>query len=75
MAEREVSHPRYGRGAVKRTRYGGFELEVVFQDGITRWVRIDEVTGIGEKPPESPVPPHPPPAVFPQEHLRSRRMI
>jgi hypothetical protein len=43
MTERIVNHPKYGRGVVKQSRYKGFELYVKFQDGMTRWVRIDEV--------------------------------
>jgi len=75
MPERGVHHSRYGRGIVKRTRHKGFELEVAFEDGVTRWVRLDELTEIGIKFPNPPVPPHPPRAVFSDEGLKSRRMI
>ena len=74
MPEREVHHSRYGRGVVKRTRHKGFELEVVFEDGVTRWVRLDELKETAMKFPEPPVPPHPPRAVSSDE-LKYRRMI
>lgn len=74
MLEQEGYHPRYGRGVVKRTRHKGFELEISFQDGITRWVRSDEVTSIIGKSLGPPVPPHPSSAVFSEERLKSRRM-
>jgi len=72
MSEREVHHPKYGRGVVKQTRHKGFELRVDFEDGLTRWVRLDELTETEitqiTKPPV-------PPSVFPDERLKSRRMI
>lgn len=43
MSERIVNHPRHGRGIVKQSRHKGFELYVQFQDGQTKWVRLDEV--------------------------------
>jgi len=38
-----VEHKTYGRGRVCKERFGGFELYVEFEDGISRWVRRDEV--------------------------------
>jgi len=72
MPEHEVYHPQYGRGVVKQTRHKGFELFVTFEDGLTRWVRLDELTETKiSKTNESP----PPPRVFSDERLKSRRMI
>jgi Cdc6-like AAA superfamily ATPase len=73
MSERIVSHPKYGRGVVKQSRYKGFELYVKFQDGMTRWVRIDEVEEVASPaskpslttPTTSPI----------DEAFKSRRMI
>ena len=73
MPEHEVHHPQYGRGVVKLTLHKGFELLVAFEDGLTRWVRIDELTETGiTQITEPPVPPLP---VFSDERLRFRRMI
>ena len=73
MPEHEVHHPKYGRGVVKLTRHKGFELLVTFEDGLTRWVRIDELTETGIT--QITEPPVPPPPVFSDERLKSRRMI
>jgi len=45
MPERIVSHSKYGCGVVKQSRYKDFELLVQFQDGLTRWIRFDELAG------------------------------
>lgn len=42
MSERVVNHPKYGRGVVQESRYRGFELRVEFDDGVTRWVRLED---------------------------------
>lgn len=46
MSERIVNHPRHGRGIVKQSRHKGFELYVQFQNGLTQWVRLDEIEQI-----------------------------
>ena len=38
-----VKHRRYGSGEVIRERYGGFELQVRFGNGILRWLRRSEL--------------------------------
>lgn len=43
MNEQVVQHPIFGKGVVQKTRYRGFELDVLFHDGISRWVRCDEI--------------------------------
>ena len=73
MPERKVSHPRYGRGIVKQTRYKGFELLVAFENGLRRWVRLDEVLEPGTTWRKEQ--PGPSPPVFSSECLKSRRMI
>jgi len=73
MLEHEVHHPQYGRGIVKQTRHKGFEILVAFEDGLTRWVRLDELTETGiTQITKSLVPA---PSVLSYEHLKSRRMI
>ena len=74
MPEGVVRHPRYGRGVTRRSRHKGFELHVAFDDGLTRWVRLDELTEGGMTPPVSAITPHVPPAVS-DERFKSRRMI
>ncbi len=73
MAERQVYHPKYGHGVVKKIRNKGFELYVTFEDGLPRWVRLDEL-------PENEItpvtgPPGPPIPILSDERLKSRRMI
>src|SRR5262245_38288534 len=36
-------HSTYGHGIILGTRHSGFELQVKFDSGITRWVRRDQV--------------------------------
>jgi len=74
MPEREVYHSKYGRGVVKQSRYKGFELQVTFEDGLTRWVRLDELTETGVTHPTPPVAPRVSPA-FTNERFKHRRII
>lgn len=50
MPERIVNHSKYGHGVVKQSRYKDFELLVQFRDGLTRWVRFDELDQIATTP-------------------------
>jgi len=75
MSEERVFHPQFGWGLIKRTRHGGFNLEVTFEDGITRWVRLDEVKEGGDHPTESRIPSSEPRVFLNDERLKSRRMI
>jgi len=71
MAANLISHPRYGRGVIRQSRHRGFELYVEFQDGLARWVRLDEVqeiTGLPSSVPSLPTLP-------PDEAFKSRRMV
>lgn len=43
MVEETVVHPKFGRGIVKRKRHRGLDLQVEFENGVTRWVRSDEL--------------------------------
>ncbi len=45
-----VEHRIYGKGKIRKKRFGGFELYVEFEDGIERWVRRDEVRFLSERP-------------------------
>ncbi len=38
-----IEHRIYGKGRVQNKRFGGFELYVKFEDGISRWVRRDDI--------------------------------
>jgi len=71
MPER-VIHPKYGPGTVRATRYKGFELQVTFDDGLTRWVQMDELKEVGLESTAASVVPGPP---ILDEHFNSRRMI
>ena len=42
----KVFHRKYGNGEVLRKRFGGFEVEVLFEDNIKRWIRIDRLEGV-----------------------------
>ncbi len=50
MPERIVSHSKYGRGVVKQSRYKDFELLVQFKDGLSRWIRFDELEQSAQTP-------------------------
>lgn len=43
MIGKNVYHPKYGKGEIVDTRYKGLEYLVLFQIGIKKWVRFDEV--------------------------------
>jgi len=45
-----VRHDIYGKGKIKKRRFGGFELYVEFEDGIGRWVRRDEIRFLPDDP-------------------------
>ncbi len=68
-----VEHQRYGRGKVQKERFDGFELYVEFEDGISRWVRRDEIRFLSEtsvlKKDESPKP------ILSEEQLEDRRIL
>lgn len=75
MSERIVNHPKYGRGEVKQSRYKGFELYVQFQDGLTRWVRLDEVEEMGTSSPLITTLLTSPPTPPTDEAFKSRRIV
>ena len=39
----EITHKIYGKGTVISQRYGGFELKIKFDTGITRWIRFNDI--------------------------------
>lgn len=73
MVGRLVSHSRFGRGRVLRTRHRGFESLVEFADGRQRWVRVDELTDV--PPLTVPAPVARTPRERCDESFRHRRMI
>ncbi len=74
MSERIVNHSKYGHGVVKQSRYKDFELLVQFQDGLTRWVRFDELEQIVTTPQITSLAASLPTLPF-NEAFKSRRMI
>lgn len=74
MPERIVNHSKYGHGIVKQSRYKDFELLVQFQDGLTRWVRFDELEQIATTPQIASLS-TPLPTLPINEAFKSRRMI
>ncbi len=46
-----IFHKKYGRGEIKKKRFGGFEVYVLFEDGISRWIRSDQVKFSEKRPP------------------------
>ncbi len=43
MNEKKVFHKRYGAGKIVSRRYGGFEVKVLFEDGLKRWIKTYEL--------------------------------
>lgn len=75
MTAARILHDRYGLGTVQRTRYAGLELGILFDSGIARWIRSDDVqlktAAGGAKPLPGPVPPRKEVA----SDQRSRRIV
>ncbi|HXG41126.1 MAG TPA: BREX system ATP-binding domain-containing protein [Dehalococcoidia bacterium] len=70
---KRVEHRRFGQGTVQEMRHRGLELFVLFEDGIKRWVRLEDVRFLSSSPVLNVAPP-PIPTMTP-EALRSRHMI
>jgi len=68
-----IEHKVYGRGKIQKKRFGGFELYVEFEDGISRWVRKDEVRVLTEIPILTKREPLKP--VLPKEQFKARQII
>jgi len=68
-----VEHRVYGRGKVQKKRFGGFELYVEFEDGISRWVRSDEVIFLSETPTLKKHEPSRP--ILSEEQFKARQII
>ncbi len=75
MDGRIVLHSKYGQGVVKNSRHKGFELQVTFEDGLTRWVRSDELIEKRIKAPISSSKPDFSPVITSDVNFKSRRMI
>ena len=73
MIGKKLEHKRFGRGTVEGLRHKGLELCVRFEDGLSRWVRVEDVRFL------SPVPVietrRPPKPSLAPEALRVRSMI
>lgn len=48
MIGKKVRHSKYGKGEVVNERYFGYEYYILFENGIKRWVRFDEIEIIEE---------------------------
>lgn len=73
MIGKQLEHIRFGRGTVQAARHKGLELYVLFDDGLQRWVRIEDVRFLTSAPViERMLPPKP---TLTTEELRSRSMI
>lgn len=48
MIGKKVKHSKFGYGEIIQIRNKGFELQVKFEDGLTRWIRYDELRLIEE---------------------------
>jgi hypothetical protein len=72
LAQR-IEHPRFGCGEVEASRHGGLDLLVRFEDGVRRWVRLDEVRVLAATPlPPSPTRRQP---ALSEDAFRARAMI
>ena len=71
-----VKHGAYGIGEVQKTRFGGFENFVEFEDGILRWIRQDELEFLSGA---TPVPTveitEPIGSILPKERFEARKII
>ena len=75
MPERNIEHNKYGRGIVKQSRNKGFELEVLFNNGVKRWIRLDEINEIGQATPFISDSTSPRITSISRDSLKYRRMI
>lgn len=69
-----LEHKIYGRGEKQKERFKGFELYIRFEDGISRWIRRDDIRFISvptipTKPTESQ------PPVLSIEQFKARQII
>lgn len=50
MIGKRLEHGGFGNGLVQETRHKGLELYVLFEDGLKRWVRIEDVRFLSATP-------------------------
>ena len=53
MSEAAVEHERLGRGVIKKSRHKGYEVFIEFENGVSRWLRFDEIHFVRDAHPES----------------------
>lgn len=73
MVGKVVTHDLYGTGTVRSSRHKGLELFIGFEDGLSRWVRSDEIE-MGFMIPSSLGDPQSA-GRLPQEQFKARRMV
>lgn len=73
MIGRLIEHRTFGKGTVQEARHKGLELCVLFEDGVKRWVRIEDVRVLSVSPilekPQAPA------SIQTSESFRSRSMV
>ena len=73
MVGKVVTHYSYGTGTVRAARHKGLELFIDFDDGLSRWVRSDEME-IGDVARDGTRAPQPV-EHLPDEQFKARRMV
>jgi hypothetical protein len=73
MIGKKLEHGRFGHGIVQNARHKGLELYVQFEDGIGRWVRIEDVEFLSTSPVLEVSRPYV--SGLTEEELRSRSMV
>jgi len=70
---RLIEHRTFGRGTIQEARHRGLDLYVLFEDGVRRWVRIEDVRFLSVSPilerAQTPV------SIQTSESFRSRSMV
>ena len=73
MLRKKLEHRRFGRGTVEEIRHKGLELSVLFDDGLKRWVRMEDIRFLSSAPIIETM--RPPKPSLTTETLRCRCMI
>lgn len=73
MIGRLIEHRTFGKGSIQEARHRGLDLYVLFEDGVRRWVRIEDVRFLSVSPilerAQTPV------SIQTSESFRSRSMV
>ncbi|MFC1834264.1 BREX system ATP-binding domain-containing protein [Thermodesulfobacteriota bacterium] len=73
MVGKIVTHDSYGTGTVRASRHKGLELFIDFEDGLSRWVRCDEMQ-VGDVARDRTRVPQPA-EHLPEDQFKARRMV